>query len=294
MSASLHPASRRERVAIAGATGRVGAAVANLLAADDLDVVAFTRRPAEVRFPVSVAVAGVDFDRAETLRDALQGVDRFFLAHGTSPRQVENEIALIDAGIAVGVRHVVKLSALGPASRLNPFAWHMKIEAHLASQPVASTVIRPSAFADILKLSGPQIAAGAWTGAAGGGRVNFIDTRDIAKVVRVALFEEVNPESQRAYHLTGPRAWTMHELAEALSDLLARPVAYNHCSPEERRAALLAGGRSPLVADLLVGLDQIFRESVLGETTSTVQELTGEPPRPLEAWLAENRSAFTS
>jgi NAD(P)H dehydrogenase (quinone) len=294
MSASLHPASRRERVAIAGATGRVGAAVANLLAADDLDVVALTRRPAEVRFPVSVAVAGVDFDRAETLRDALQGVDRFFLAHGTSPRQVENEIALIDAGIAVGVRHVVKLSALGPASRLNPFAWHMKIEAHLASQPVASTVIRPSAFADILKLSGPQIAAGAWTGAAGGGRVNFIDTRDIAKVVRVALFEDVNPESQRAYHLTGPRTWTMQQVAAALSELLARPVSYNHCSPEERRAALLAGGSSPLVADLLVGLDQVFRESVLGETTSTVQELTGEPPRPLEAWLAENMSAFTN
>jgi uncharacterized protein YbjT (DUF2867 family) len=233
-------------------------------------------------------------NRAETLRDALQGVDRFFLAHGTSPRQVENEIALIDAGIAVGVRHVVKLSALGPASRLNPFAWHMKIEAHLASQPVASTVIRPSAFADILKLSGPQIAAGAWTGAAGGGRVNFIDTRDIAKVVRVALFEDVNPESQRAYHLTGPRTWTMQQVAAALSELLARPVGYNHCSPEERRAALLAGGSSPLVADLLVGLDQVFRESVLGETTSTVQELTGEPPRPLEAWLAENMSAFTN
>ena len=231
-------------------------------------------------------------NRAETLRDALQGVDRFFLAHGTFPRQVENEIALIDAGIAVGVRHVVKLSALGPASRLNPFAWHMKIEAHLASQPAASTVIRPSAFADILKLSGPQIAAGAWTGAAGGGRVNFIDTRDIAKVVRVALFEDVNPESQRAYHLTGPRTWTMQQVAAALSELLARPVGYNHCSPEERRAALLAGGSSPLVADLLVGLDQVFRESVLGETTSTVQELTGEPPRPLEACLAENRSAF--
>ena len=64
-----------------------------------------TRRPAEVRFPGGVAVAGVDFDRAETLRDALQGVDRFFLAQATSPRQVENEIALIDAAVAVGVRH---------------------------------------------------------------------------------------------------------------------------------------------------------------------------------------------
>ena len=126
------------------------------------------------------------------------------------------------------------------------------------------------------------------------GRVNFIDTSDIAKVARVALFEDVSPESQRAYHLTGPRAWTMHEVAEALSGLLGRQVIYNHCSPGERRSALLAGGKPPLVADLLVGLDQVFRESVLAETTLTVQELTGEPPRPLAAWLAENASAFRS
>jgi NAD(P)H dehydrogenase (quinone) len=294
MSASHHSTSRRARVAVAGATGRVGATVVDLLAADDVDVVALTRRPDEIRASAGVAVASVDFERKETLQDALRGVDRFFLSHGTSPRQVENEVALIDAAVAVGVRHIVKLSALGPPSRLNPFAWHMQIEAHLARQPVASTVLRPSAFADILKLAGPEIAAGAWTGAAGEGRVNFIDTGDIAKVARVALFEDVSPESQRAYHLTGPRAWAMHEVAEALSGLLGRPIIYNHCSPEERRSALLAGGKPPLVADLLVGLDQVFRESVLGETTLTVQELTGEAPRPLEAWLAENISAFTS
>jgi NAD(P)H dehydrogenase (quinone) len=292
MPDSHQSTSRRTRIAVAGATGRVGAALVDLLAADDVDVVALTRRPDDIRSPVGVA--SVDFDRKESLADALRGADRVFVSHGTSLRQVENEIALIDAAVAVGVRHIVKLSALGPPSRLNPMAWHMQIEAHLARQLVASTVLRPSAFADILKLAGPEIAAGAWAGAAGTGRVNFIDTRDIAKVARVALFEEVSPESQRAYHLTGSRTWTMQQVAEALSGLLGRPVTYNPCSPEERRKTLLAGGRPPFVADLLVGLDQCFRESVLGETTLTVQELTGEPPRPLTGWLAENVSVFTS
>jgi NAD(P)H dehydrogenase (quinone) len=294
MSVSQNSTSGRARIAVAGATGRVGAALVDLLATDDVDVVALTRRPDEIRSPAGVAAASVDFDRKETLEIALRGADRVFVSHGSSPRQVENEIALIDAAVAVGVRHIVKLSALGPPSRLNPFAWHMQIEAHLSRQPVASTVLRPSAFADILKLAAPQIAAGAWTGAAGRGRANFIDTRDVAKVAQVALFEEVSPESQRAYHPTGPRAWTMDEVAEALSGLLGWPVRYNPCSPEERRSALLVAGRPPFVADLLVGLDQGFRESVLGETTQTVQELTGEPPRPLTAWLAENKSAFAS
>jgi NAD(P)H dehydrogenase (quinone) len=282
----------RPRIAIVGATGRVGSPLTSLLASDPVDIVALTRRPDAAQLPKSVAVAAIDFDQPNTLQAALRGADRLFVSHGTSPRQVANEIALIDSAVAAGVRHIVKLSAMGPATRLNPVAWHMQIEAHLAELPVASTVLRPSAFADILRRAGGQVAAGSWAGAAGNGRVNFIDTRDIAEVARVALMEEFGPESQRAYHLTGPRTWTMRQVAAELSTLLGRPVVYNHRSPEQQRAALLAGGLAPLIADLLVGLDQMFRESALAETTSTVEDLTGRKPRSLRDWLTENIGVF--
>lgn len=294
MSSEIQSTSHRPRIAIAGATGRVGAALTALLASDPVDITMLTRRPHTVRPPKGASIVAIDFDRPPTLQEALRGADRLFISHGTSPQQVANEIALIDGAVAAGVRHIVKLSALGPASRLNPFAWHMQIEAHLARQPVASTVLRPSAFVDILKRSGAQVAAGSWAGAAGEGRMNFIDTRDVADVARVALLEEVSPESQRAYHPTGAQAWTVRQIAELLSGLLGHPVVYHHRSPEEQRAALLADGLSPLVADLLVGLDQAFRESVLGETTTTFEELTGKPPRTLPQWLVENIDIFRS
>jgi NAD(P)H dehydrogenase (quinone) len=288
----IESTSRRQRIAIAGATGAVGSALTSLLASDPVDITVLTRRPDAVQAGRSISVSPVDFNQPRTLQDALRGADRLFVSHGTSPHQLANEIALIDAAVTAGVRQIVKLSALGPASRLNPFAWHMEIEAHLAKQPVASTVLRPSAYIDILRRAAGQITAGSWTGAAGGGRVNFIDTRDIADVARVALLEDFSEESQRAYHLTGPRAWTMLEVAEQLSLLLAYPVVYHHQSIAEQRATLLAGGLPPLIADLLVGLDQVFRESVLGETTSTVEALTGKPPRTLPQWLVENIELF--
>jgi NAD(P)H dehydrogenase (quinone) len=292
MSKQIQPAPHKPRIAIAGATGRVGSTLTSLLASDPVDITVLTRRPDAAQLPKDASIAAIDFDQPHTLQNALRGADRLFVSHGTSPQQVANEIALIDGAVAAGVRHIVKLSALGPASRLNPFAWHMQIEAHLAQQPVASTVLRPSAFADILKRAAGQIAAGSWAGSAGDGRANFIDTRDVADVARIALLEEFSPESQRAYHLTGPRAWTMQQVADQLSSLLGHPVVYNHRSPEEQRAALLAEGLSPLVADLLAGLDQMFRESSLGETTSTVETLTGKPPRTLAQWLAENVEIF--
>ena len=286
------PDIKRPRIAIAGATGRVGATLTALLAADPIDLVALTRDSSAARLPEGMVTFKVDFKRAETLEQALRGIDRLFVAHGTSLDQVPNEIALIDAAVASGVRHVVKLSALGPATRLLPLAWHMQIEAHLALQPIASTVLRPTTFSHVLKRLGPQIAAGSWAGAAGDGRVNFIDTRDVAEVARTALLEKIEPASQRAYHLSGPRAWTMNQVAEELARLLGHPVTYVDCSPAEQRGALLGAGLSPLVADLLVGLDQMFRESVIAETTSTVEDLTGRAPRSLTEWLTDNLDVF--
>ncbi|WP_186023537.1 NAD(P)H-binding protein [Burkholderia gladioli] len=282
----------RPSFAIAGATGRVGAELTRLLAEDPVELLALTRCPEAAVLPAGVRAVGVDFERPASLPTTLQGVERLFIAQGSSPNQVANEIALIDAAVAAGVRHVVKLSAMGPATRLYPMAWHMPIEAHLARQPIASTVLRPSAFTSLLLRAGPLVAAGGWGGAVGSGRTNFVDTRDVAAAARAALFEEVDGESQLAYHLTGPRAWTVDEIARELSGLLDRPVAYAQRSLAEQHALLLAGGLSPFVADLLVGLDRLMRASGIGETTRTVEELTGRPPRSLTDWLRENLDRF--
>lgn len=293
MSASLQPLSSPPRIAVAGATGRVGATLTASLAAASVQVLALTRNPDTARLPPGIAAAKIDFDHPASLERALVGIERLFIAHGTSPRQTANEMALIDAGVAAGVKHIVKLSALGPPSRLHPVDWHMEIEAHLATKDVGYTVLRPSAFADILRRAGAAVADDSWGGAAGKGKTNFIDTRDVADVARVALLDDAATDAQRAYHLTGPRAWTMQEIAEELSHLLGRPVGYADRTPAQQRAALIAAGLNDFVADLLLGLDRSFRASALAETTSTVEQLTGQAPRALTQWLAENISLFT-
>ncbi|WP_314946961.1 NAD(P)H-binding protein [Bradyrhizobium cosmicum] len=284
----------RPRIAVAGATGRVGSALISKLIAEPVELVALTRTPDAQRLPAGISLATVDFDARSTLDDALHGADRLFLAHGTSPRQVANEIALIDAAVAAGVSHIVKLSALGPPSRLHPFDWHMRIEAHLATCDVGFTVLRPSGFVEILARAGDPVANDTWGGAAGDGLVNLIDTRDVADSAFAVLLDDAHVTSQRAYHLTGPAALSMARIADALSSLLGRAVTYQHRSPAEQREKLLASGLSEFGADLLLGLDRIFHESVLAETTSTVRELTGHAPRPVADWLSDNISLFRS
>lgn len=258
------PNTKKPRIAIEGATGRVGATLTALLAADPIDLVALTRESSTARLPEGLAAFKVDFKRADTLEEALRGIDRLFITHGTSLEQVPNEIALINAAVASGVRHIVKLSALGPATRLFPLAWHMQIEAHLAQQPIASTVLRPTSFSLVLKRLGPQIAAGSWAGSAGNGRVNFIDIRDVAEVARIALLEKIEPTSQRAYHLSvgstcvdhepsgrgvGPPAWASGDLRRPFTCRAARGSARRRTFSAGSRCLGWTGPNVPRVCD---------------------------------------------
>ncbi len=259
---------------------------------DPVDVVALTRNPAGGKLAAGASLATVDFEDPSSLLDGLRGADRLFLAHGTSAQQVAHEIALIDAAVAAGVTHIVKLSVMGPASKLHPFDWHMEIEGHLARQNIGYTLLRPSSFVDILARAGAPVAESTWGGAAGEGRINLIDTRDVAEAARVALLDAAHVNSQRAYHLTGPATISMPEVAGELSRLLGATITYQHRTPDEQREVLIDSGASDLVADLLLGIDRLFRESVLAETTATFTDLTGQAPRSVAAWLSENIAAF--
>ena len=84
MPEKIQPTPRRERIAIAGATGRVGSALTSLLASDPVDIVALTRRPDAAQPPNGVTIAAIDFDRPYTLQEALRGADRLFVSHGSS------------------------------------------------------------------------------------------------------------------------------------------------------------------------------------------------------------------
>lgn len=285
-------AADRPRIAVAGATGRVGKALVARLIDDPVDLVALSREPATANLADDVATSKIDFADASSLTAALRGADRLFLAHGTSTDQVAHEIALIDAACSAGVRHIVKLSVMGPASALHPFDWHMAIEAHLARCDIGYTLLRPSSFMDILARAGGPVARDSWGGAAGEGRVNLINSRDVADVARVALLDTAHLDVQRAWHLTGPATVSMPEVADDLSRLLGRPVTYRHRSPDEHRAVLLQSGLSDLVADVLLGIDRLFRHSVLAETTATVADLTGKAPRSVGEWLRENAGQF--
>jgi hypothetical protein len=86
----------------------------------------------------------------------------------------------------------------------------------------------------------------------------------------------------------------MPDVADILSRLLGRSVAYEHRTPAEHRVILIGTGVNEAIADLLLGLDLIVERSVLSETTATFSDLTGRAPKSVEAWLRDHLAAFES
>lgn len=93
-------------ILVTGATGAVASNVVRELRGRGVPVTALVRDPerAAAMLGDAVALAPGDFTDPASLRRALDGVDRVFLASPNHPRQVEYETNVIEAAAAGGDR----------------------------------------------------------------------------------------------------------------------------------------------------------------------------------------------
>lgn len=84
----------------------------------------------------------------------------------------------------------------------------------------------------------------------GGAKVSVVDVRDIAEVAVAALTE--TGHEGKIYDLTGPQALTHAVMAERLSVVIGRQIAFVDISPEAMRETLLGVGFPVWQADGLL------------------------------------------
>src|SRR5437016_47590 len=206
-------------ILVTGATGNVGAPLVDELRRRGAHVRAFVRdetRARELLGP-GVELAVGDFADAATVRRALAGVDRLFLACPNVPQQVAHETGVIDAAVSLGVRRIVKLTT--PGARVGaPVAfwdWHGRVEEHLRRAPTPSVLVQASFFmTNLLAAPRPVAHDGTLAAPAGAARIAMIDPRDVAAVAAVALIDDAFPTR---VHVTGPEGVTYERVAAALT-----------------------------------------------------------------------------
>ncbi len=250
-----------------GAGGELGRLVCDGLEARGVAVRAFVRRAAAA--PVDDVVVG-DLADAASIAAACDGTVRMFLVSSPTRDQVELETNAIRAAEAAALERVVKVSNIpivGLDSGLH--GNHRAIERRLAVSPVSGVVLQPSFFTSVIDKQRDLIARGKLVLPTGGGKIAWIDPRDIAAVAVEALLRD---DLGSPLPLTGPVALDGDEVAARLGVRRLDPPL------PEWRAAAVAGGLDPWLADSTVHLYAAVARGALADVTATVARVLGRAP----------------
>jgi NAD(P)H dehydrogenase (quinone) len=273
------------RIAVTGASGRIGGQVVRLLAAPaEHEVVALARRPVQWR-DQAVSAAIADYEDRPALRAALSGADTLVLVSSDGPavRVLRHHQNVIEAAAAGGVRHIVALSGLD-ADLDSPFCYAVSYgytERLLAESGCGVSVARASIFAEFfLGLLAPARATGEIRLPAGDGRISLVSRADVAR----SLAALAVAEPSGCHDITGPEALDLAAVAALATDASGRPVRYSSLTPAQYRVELARADEDPWWVYAYSTMFDSIREQRWARVSDEVRRLTGRlPARPADS-----------
>lgn len=259
---------------VLGATGKSGRRLVPLLRERGHEVRSASRRPGERR-------TLFDWDRLETHRPALDGVDAVYLVPPDFVEDATPALApFLELAKKMGVRKVVFVSSLGVEfPNEAPSSGRHRMERAVCESGIGWTLLRPTGFdqnfSEAFHL--PQIREqNRVVSATGDGRVGFVDAADIARVAERALTEATHDGA--TYAITGPEALTFAETAEIIGRVSGRRVTHHAISSEEFRGMLEQAGVPLEYAALLTRNQEAIRNGFGARVTDVVERVTKRAP----------------
>lgn len=283
-------------ITVIGSTGNIGRELVDLLSDEEAPVRAVLRNTRRIRTVPGVVWIKADVTDESLLKPLLAGTSRLFLLTGNKPGFGRIQINVIRTAESLGVKHVVKLSALGASPRTRaPLALeHWEAEQALEASGMTWTILRPHTFMQnwLGEVGETVRSEGAIYAAIGEGKVPFIDARDIAAVAAEALLHPEKHSGQR-YVLTGGEAVGYREVAEAISKATGTPVVYHSLSMEEMRERMKQQGMNEKMIDSYLALAAYQKAGgPTARVSESVAEILGRPARTVEDFANDYREYF--
>ena len=287
-------------ILLIGATGHIGAQVAQLLADRGAAVRALVRQPETATLPAGVTAFKGDLLDVDSMRAALSGVDTLFLLNAVVPDELTQAMLALSLAREAGLKGYVYFS-VQHAERFTDvphFASKYAVERLIEAADLPATILRPSYFMqnDVTMkdaLTGP----GLYPMPVGDVGVSLVDTRDIAEVAAAALWQRhqaAAPLPRETIDVVGPQALTGGDLAAIWSATLGRPIVYggNALDPFETRFKSFAP--SWLAREIRLMLGRFQTDGMVG-TPQAVQRMTallGHAPRTYGDYAAATAAAW--
>ncbi len=285
-------------ILVVGGTGSIGRQVVRALSEQsDTRILVGTRDPqraaaAFAHLPAAEPVA-FDFSRPETVRAALDGVDKLALVNAMSPLMGQETRLLIAAARDSGVRHVVRSSLLGTdePDPIEEAKWHAEADAVVQHSGIPYTILRPNQyFQNFINFGNDATVRdqGALFLPLCDSRVSNVDTRDIGAAAATVLISMGHEHEGKVYALTGGSSNTMAEVARAISEGLGKPVNYVAVTPGQYQQGLLAANVPAVIADGILGWFDYCRAGRADRIEPDLERLLGREPISLERFVQDH------
>ena len=283
-----------DRILITGATGNVGLSTVRYLLnqkEQNYQVVAAVRgieRARKIEGLGEAQLVNFEFDEPATYAAALKGVNKLLLIRPNQVSDVSKHIfPFLDQVEKSEVKQLVFVSVVG-AQRNRIYANH-RIETHLKKMNIPHTIVRPSLYMqNLITLHGNEIRQKDYIYIpAGAGMVNYVDARDVARVV-VELLTKPGYDGKE-FEITGPEPMDFYKIANLFSKELGREIRYARpLTIKFVRQKMLEKKAMPFILTLSL-MYESARNGKMGHVSNAFTELTGCEPRTLADFIHENK-----
>ena len=287
-------------ILVTGATGSIGSAVIERLAAEGAPVRALTRAPGKYKAPAGVQSVAGDMTDIPSMRAALQGVDTLFLLNAVVPDELTQALATLGLAREAGIQRIVYLSVLNGDrfTDVPHFTVKYAVERAIEQFDLPATVLRPSYFMQNDANIKDVIAQhGVYPMALGKVGVSMVDTRDIADVAAASLLRRSRASGalpREVIELVGPDAITGEGAAAIWSEALGRPVAYGGDDLDTAEANIARQQPSWAAYDLRLMLARFHADGMLAKPAANdiMTSVLGRAPRSYRDFVRETVAAM--
>lgn len=284
--------SEAGKVLVTGATGNTGSGLVPALRQDGVDVRVLVRDASEARplEELGVEIVVGDLDQPDTIAPAVEGVDQIYLLTWNGPTQEQQALNVIDAAKRTGNPYIVRHSMWGP-ERSRIVEQGDRVDEALKSSGLTWTILKPTFFMQNTLGAAQTIASdGVIYWDMGNGKLGMIDVRDIVDAATAVLTG--SGHEGKSYILTGPEAISFYEVADTLSKVLGKDVAYVSIPGEAALEFRVNMGFPEWLAEGYGELMEGFSEGFASHVTDNVARLTGRPARSYEQFARDYAEVF--
>jgi NAD(P)H dehydrogenase (quinone) len=282
------------RIAVTGASGRIGGQVVQLVAAEQRhQVVALSRRGLlPGRWPPSVSARTADYADPQALGAALRDVDTlvFVTSDGPVAEVMVHHQNVIRAADDSGVAHIVALSGLD-ADLSSAFCYAVSYgytERLLAESGCAVSIARASIYTEFfLGFLARARASGQLRLPAADGRISLVSRSDVARCLAALALA---PASGRHHDITGSQSLDLDAIAAAGTREWGTPLKYVNITPGEHCVEMAAAGEDPWWMYAYSTMFASIRGQRWAAVSGEVHRLTGRPPTPIRTALARYKT----